>query len=367
MSANSTQETWQKYVETEIETLRPLLSTAGYTLDENQPHTKGERFLMKNITTTSGEKLILVGTNVDGKKVVIKAAKDFTGKKELEAERTCRIVLQEIDFSYKTFDAPTELAFFTEQGYTISIQEYIEQTSAFLERPIEQQFTFALNALKTQESARITTNNHLRKVGPVFGIRRSGDYIKLLRAFLTALKIQEADVSITTTVQSVLNQVEEKRERIEQYCGFLTHTDFVPHNFRIAGDTMYLLDWSSLEFGNKHESWARFLNFMTLYNPELETLLIEYVEKNRAPEERESLQLLRLYRLCELITYYSNTLAQSDGDLLTLNQTRVQFWHKVLKAEMQNKRVDPSIVETYKSNRDNLRSTAEKERQENLH
>jgi len=130
---------------------------------------------------------------------------------------------------------------------------------------------------------------------------------------------------------------------------------------------MYLLDWSSLEFGNKHESWARFLNFMTLYNPALETLLIEYVEHNRAPEERESLQLMRLYRLCELITYYANTLHKSEGDLLKLNQTRVQFWHDVLLVEITNQRVSPSLVTEYTNSRDQLRSQSEKERQVNLH
>jgi hypothetical protein len=367
MSANHSQSHWQTHVSTELAAITDILSKRGYALLDKQPHTQGERFLMKNITTTSGDKLILIGVDSTEKKVVIKAAKDFTGIQELESERKCRKVLQEINFAYKTFDAPTEVAFFKEQGYTFSIQEYIDQTSTFLERPLKEQFLFALNALKSQESARITTGNHLKKVAPVFGIRKSDDYIRLLSAFTTSLELQNADSDILKTVQTVLNKIRDKKERVEQYCGFLTHTDFVPHNFRIADNTMYLLDWSSLEFGNKHESWARFLNFMALYNPKLESLLITYVEENRAPEERESLQLMRLYRLCELITYYSNTLSQSEGDLLTLNQTRVRFWHEVLTAEMNNERIDQSIIETYKTTRDTLRSDAEKERQENLH
>lgn len=367
MSANNQQEKWRKYVATELAALTPILSRHGYTLARTQPHTTGERFLMKNITTTSGEKLILFGLDSDKKKVVIKATNDYTGQQELEAERNCRQVLQEINFAYETFDAPHEQAFFSEQCYTIAIQEFIEQSSTFLERPLEQQFMFALKALKTQESARITTSNHLKKVAPVFGIRKSSDYLRILTAFITSLHRSDADPTIIKSVHTVLHRLRADQERIEQYCGFLTHTDFVPHNFRIADDTMYLLDWSSLAFGNKHESWARFLNFMTLYNPELETLLITYVEQNRAPEERKSLQLLRLYRLCELITYYTNTLPQSEGDLLALNQTRVQFWHDVLLAEMENRRVDQSVVGAYKTTRDQLRSAAEKERQINLH
>jgi len=366
MSAD-THTTWQAYVAAELATLQPILAQRGYTLTADQPHTKGERFLMQNITTTSGVKLILFGNSSDGQSVVIKASRDFTGTQELRHEQKCRDLLQQIDFSYSNFDAPRELDYWSAAGYTIAVQEYIEQTSSFLERPIKQQFTFALQALKTQESARITTNSHLRKVAPVFGIRTSADYLRLIGAFVISLQNNQADPLVIKTVQQIAKRLGSHQKRIQQYCGFLTHTDFVPHNFRIAGDTMYLLDWSSLEFGNKHESWARFLNFMTLYNPALETLLIEYVEHNRAPEERESLQLIRLYRLCELITYYSNTLHKSEGDLLQLNVARVRFWHDVLLAEINNERISRTLVSEYKNLRDQLRSQSEMERQVNLH
>jgi len=366
MSTN-TQSNWQAHVAAQLATLTPILSKRGYTLAEQQPHTGGERFLMKNLTTTSGDKLILYGNDAGGKPVVIKATCDHAGRQELLHERQCRALLQNIDFAYSSFATPAELDFFTDSGYTITVQQYIDQTSTFLERPLEQQFAFALQALKTQASARITTNSHLRKVRSTFGIRTGADYLRLIRAFVAALEHKQADRSAIDTVQQVQDRLVDQQERIEQYGGFLTHTDFVPHNFRIAGDTMYLLDWSSLEFGNKHESWARFLNFMTLYNPELETLLITYVEQNRAPEERESLQLMRLYRLSELITYYTNTLQNSEGNLLALNQARVQFWRDVLLAELQNKRVERDVVAAYKTTRDQLRSAGEKERQKNLH
>jgi thiamine kinase-like enzyme len=155
--------------------------------------------------------------------------------------------------------------------------------------------------------------------------------------------------------------------RIDQYGNFLTHTDFVPHNFRIKDGTLYLLDFSSLRFGNKHEGWARFLNFMTLHNRELETLLVSYVKDNRSEEELESLWLMRLFRLGEIITYYVTTLDKSVDNLLTLNQSRVVFWSEVLKAELRNERVAESIVEEYRQQRDQLRTEEEKVRQVGLH
>ena len=367
MSDSTPQSNWRTFVENELNTIRPILAKRGYSFSAEQPHTKGERFLMKNITTTSGEKLILLGADKQSNRVVIKATRDETGKQELEHERKCRALLQDIDFSYTSFDAPKEVAFWSESGYMFAIQNYVDQACNFLDRSLEEQFIYALNALNTQAGARITTNSHLKKVGSVFGIRKSSDYIRLLNAFITSLQQRQVAPEILATVESVLTTFKKEKLRIEQYCGFLTHTDFVPHNFRIANNIMYLLDWSSLEFGNKHESWARFLNFMTLYNPQLETLLIDYIDKNRSFEERESLQLMRLYRLCELITYYANTLTSSSDDLLELNQVRVYFWHNVLKAELQNKRVDRSIVARYQNTRDKLRSSGEKERQRNLH
>ena len=48
---------------------------------------------------------------------------------------------------------------------------------------------------------------------------------------------------------------------------------------------MYLLDHSSLRFGNKYEGWARFRNFTTFYNRPLEEALLLYMRNNRAEEK----------------------------------------------------------------------------------
>ena len=162
-------------------------------------------------------------------------------------------------------------------------------------------------------------------------------------------------------------QLREHEKTIEQYSGFLTHTDFVPHNIRIHDDTIYLLDHSSLTFGNKYEGWARFVNFMTLYNPMLENALVTYVKENRTPEESVSLRMMRIYRLGEIIWYYVQTLEKSTGDLHTLNTARITFWSTVLTHILKDERIPESIITEYKKTRDSLRSDDEKKRQQGLH
>ena len=365
---NHSQTSWNEYLRSEIPKISALLVPHGITLADNQPHTKGERFLMQALTTTSGQKLILLGVeDKSNKKVVIKVTRDFDGKQELSHERNCRKLLHKMNFSYETFHSPTEVLFIEKRGYTIFVSEFIEQASSFLERPLSEQFSFALSALKAQERTRATTASHISQIKRVFGSRTSEEYLQMFEAFLITYRTKCTDENITTALEQAYLALTAAKERIEQYGGFLTHTDFVPHNFRISGNTLYLLDFSSLRFGNKHEGWARFLNFMTLYNPALEELLITYVEQNRSTEERESLQLMRLFRLGEIIAYYANILEKSNGNLLTLNQARIRFWGEVLQAELHNTRVSRNIVELYKQERGALRSDEEKSRQIGLH
>jgi hypothetical protein len=366
---SSVQKDWEFYVESELKILNPLLYPLGFSLDTFQPHIQGERFLMRAITTTSGEKLILLGTQIStNKRVVIKVTKDTAGMKELIHERKCRILLQEIRFAYNTFVSPNEIFFKKIDAYLISIQEYIEQESTFLSRTNKEQGALALRAFKAQESAHATTYGHIKEIEKTFGIMRSGDYLERFEFFskkVTSLLSENGDSgTIFASSQSFL---EAHKEIIEQYSGFLTHTDFVPHNIRIRSDTIYLLDYSSLRFGNKYEGWARFLNFMTLYNPSLERALVEYVRVNRTPEESVSLKIMRIYRLGEIIYYYSKTLSQSTGDLLLLNTARIGFWSEVLKAELANTALEDAIRENYKNLREKLRSEPEKLRQKDLH
>ena len=368
MQKNS-KEQWETYKEQELEKAVPLLCDLGFEIDDTQPHMSGERYLMQAVTTASGKKLILLGKRTsDGKRVVVKATSDQNGAKELERERECRSVLQRINFAYDTFFSPKEILFTEKNGMTISIQEFIEQEKTFLERPLKEQFRFALAAFKAQEGAHATTYGHIRLIAKTFDTKNAGAYIKTFGGFRENIT---AVFPENTALQSILKKAEallSKNEKtVEQYCGFLTHIDFVPHNFRIRDGVMYLLDHSSLRFGNKHEGWARFLNFMALYHPELEQALLQYVRDNRASEEARSLYLMRAYRLGEIIWYYANTLSQSSGDVYTLNSARVVFWGRVLEATLAGVRVPTNVIETYKQTRDSLRSDEENKRQEGLH
>lgn len=367
-STSNAQLTWEAYCENELSLLRPLLYAHGFTLNDIQPHIIGERFLMHAITTTSGKKMILLGSKTDGTKVVIKVTNDAQGIKELEHERICRKVLTQLDFAAKIFHTPEEIAYIHERGYTITIQKFIDQEQSFLERPLASQFGFALQGFKEQESAHAATFKHRKVIEGTFGIRNAETYLATFASFrknITAALSQENDIN--RLLQTAEQELVKNKIYIEQYSSFLTHTDFVPHNIRISGNIIYLLDYSSLTFGNKYEGWARFINFMTLYNPPLQKALEKYVQDNRTQEETISLRMMRIYRLGEIIWYYTQTLQKSSDDLLKLNTERVHFWAKVLSYVLTDQEVPDHVIAAYTTIRDALRSNDEKKRQQGLH
>jgi len=361
-------QSWDEHRTRELAKVTQSLGALGYELDGVQPHTGGERYLMQAVTTASGKKLILLGRRTkDGVRAVIKVTNDPGGMRELEHERMCHRVLREINFAYQVFHSPDELFFDVYDGYTISIQRYIEQECTFLARPLNEQFELALKAFKAQEGAHATTYGHERLIGKTFGTMNAAGYFAAFQGFEKNILRELPDSALESILDEASKQLTEGLETIEQYCGFLTHTDFVPHNIRVKDGEIYLLDHSSLRFGNKYEGWARFVNFMTLYNPPLAEALIEYVRLNRTPEESLSLKLMRIYRLGEIIWYYTRTLPKSSGDLYTLNQTRVQFWRRVLEAVLHDEPVPPDVLEKYRRTRDRLRSEDERLRQKDLH
>jgi len=324
---------------------------------------------MRAVTTESGQKLVLLGRRLsDQKKVVIKVASDPDGKKELAGERLRREKIHDIKFAYDVFFSPTEILFTHIGKYAISIQEFIEQDSTFLERPLKEQFNLALGAFKAQEGARATTYEHYKQIEKIFDHKDSGDYIQSFQEFKeNILKDIPDKPSHAKLLQRAETFLRSHQETIEQYSGFLTHTDFVPHNIRISHGQIYLLDYSSIRFGNKHEGWARFLNFMTLYNPDLLRAFLEYMRNNRTREEVLSLRLMRIYRLGEIIWYYTRTLEKSSGNLHTLNAARINFWTKILKAILDDVPVSDITIEEYRRFRDSMRSEEEKRRQVGLH
>ena len=351
----------------ELAVATPILRELGYELDVEQPHTVGERYLMQAVTTTSGRKLILLGRRMrDGTRVVIKVTDDPAGMRELEHERICRTVLARIHFAYRVFRSPEELFFGIRSGQLLSIQRFIEQESTFLARPLVEQFSLALKAFKAQESAHVATYGHERLIKKTFGMINAPDYLAAFEGFKKNILRELPNTAPMDTLNKALEELKNGRETIEQYCGFLTHTDFVPHNFRIIEGDIYLLDHSSLRFGNKYEGWARFVNFMTLYNPPLADALTEYVRLNRTPEESISLKLMRVYRLGEIIWYYTDTLKKCSGNLCLLNEERVRFWANVLSIVLHDEKMPPRVLDDYRRTRDKLRSEDEKFRQKNL-
>lgn len=367
MQHNAKQQ-WEEYCTTELSRITPILHTHGFTLEMTQPHLLGERYLMNAVTTTSGKKLILLGRDTAQNRVVIKVSNTENGIREINHERECRDILERIDFARDIFHTPEDVAYIVEGGYVVSVQKYIAQTCSFLERPIAEQFAFALAAFKGQEGAHATTYKHRALIESTFGLRTARSYLETFASFkdnVTNVFGHDADVS--ETLSKAYETLKDEQQTIEQYCGFLTHTDFVPHNFRITGTTMYLLDHSSLTFGNKYEGWARFINFMALYNPPLQKALEQYIRDNRTHEEADALRLMRIYRLGEIIWYYVRTLEKSADTLHTLNTERIHFWKQVLQCVLQHTDVHEAVRNSYTTKRDALRSSDEKQRQVDLH
>ncbi len=369
MSDRDEKHVWHKYCERELAGVLPVLLRLGFKLEDAQPHLWGERYLMQAMTTKSGKKLVLLGHFAhNGRRVVIKATSDRAGAEELEHERECRRVLGQIHFAYQVFFSPEEIFFTKKDGYTISVQAFIEQKRTFFERPLAEQFSLALKSFKAQEGAHATTYEHKKFTRKSFSSIDADGYIKTFAIFKkNILTYNQNNKELTDTLRNAQKFFETNRETIEQYCGFLTHVDFVPHNIRIVNSDIYLLDHSSLRFGNKYEGWARFLNFMTLYNQPLEEALVRYVRDNRTSEESLALKLMRIYRLGEIIWYYTNTLEKSLGDLHALNQKRVEFWSLVLDALLKDEKIPLSVITQYQKDRDSLRSEEEKLRQRGLH
>ncbi len=353
---------WEAYRERELREFLPMLAKLGLILDENQPHIGGERYLM------SGPKLVLLGLRAsDKKRVVIKVSSRPEGRREIERERACRAVLKNIDFAYRTFFLPEELLFVRNGNCAISITAYIEEGLAFLRHSLEEQFFLALRAFETQEGAHATAYSHAKIVKRAFGVAGAREYLGSFGAFrknALAADPENAELAFMLTRAGELLTLHETV--IEQYSGFLTHADFIPHNFRIVGRDIYLLDHTSIRFGNKYESWARFLNYMIIYNRPLRLALADYVRANRGEEEYLSLRLMCAYKIGFLLQFYTSALARTEGDLNKLSRERILFWIRVLEAIIGDKPISEEAAREYERSRDSLRSVEEKRRQKEL-
>ena len=336
--------------------LGKILSPVGFTLDQEQPHMSGERFLMMK------DKFVLVGKDRDEKKVIIKMANKLGGQKEIEHEKKTRDLLNSVVFANDNILFPRETFFGTEAGYMIWATEYINQEKVFVEHDLEEQFFLILRAFEEQEAFHATTFEHLKSIDKFFPIFHAKAYFDEFKKFKEAVS-KLNDSLLNETLNKAESLLRSKEKNIEKYSKYLTHTDFVPHNFRVKGRTIYMLDLSAVHFGNKYEGWARFLNYMIIHNPELERLLVKYVKENRDREDYENLHAMRIYKLGFLLHFYATSLTKTEGDLKELTERRINFWHKIMKYMLEDKDIPQNLIEEYKGERDSLRSDEEKKRQ----
>ncbi|PLX24913.1 hypothetical protein C0580_03760 [Candidatus Parcubacteria bacterium] len=357
------QKKWQEYKDKELKKLGPIFDKLGFALDREQVHIGGERYV------SGDKKLVLLGKRInDNKKVVIKVSSDREMIAEIKAEYNGRKILEKINFAYYIFLYPEEILFVETEGYTIFVTEFIEQNKRFIDRPLKEQFFLALKSFEAQEAIQATTYEHAGLIKEHFGFFDAHNYLQKFDKYSRdILTVSENETKLNELLSQARKFLVGNKKIIDLYSGFLVHWDFVPHNLRIADNEIYLLDHSSLRFGNKYESWARFINFMALYNPELESVLLGYVKQNRGEKELLSLRLMRVFRLSELIWYYTKSLEIASGDLLELNKKRIDLWTNVLSAVLSEKQVSFDILEQYRHSRDSLRDREEKKRQEILH
>lgn len=360
---NSYKENWQKFIEEDFKKVSSVLDELGFILEEKQAHIKGERYI------TGEKKMVLIARRkTDDKRVVIKISKDGSMIEEISKEWQARKILEKIDFAYHVFLSPEIILFTSRDSYTILVTEFIEQASTYLDRSLQEQFFLALKAFEAQEAVQVTTYEHANVISQTFGKWTAQDYVAKLEEKIDKIKnINSANIDLDKDLQAAKEFLSANIDIVDLYSNFLTHWDFVPHNFRVAKGEIYLLDHSSLRFGNKYEGWARFINFMTLHNSDLEKLLLEYIKNNRDQREYTALRAMRIFRLVELIAYYVLNLDNAEGDLKILNKKRIDLWTYVLTQVLEDKEIDKSFIKDYKELRSKLRSPEEIERQRALY
>lgn len=362
MNKNNTKEVWAMYKEKELERLDPIIRSLGYGLDHDQIHTIGERHLM------SGFKLVLNAKNKETQqKFIIKASTHNDGIREIEHEHEARKIINNIKFAYRNFLLPKEVLYVRKNNLAISVSSYIEQKKSLLEHSLEEQFFLTLRALEMQEGTHLTTRFHVKKIDRCFGVVRAKDYLDLILDHQKKINNNNPqNIELTNALDCALLFFKSNILAVEKYSDFLTHSDFVPHNIRIVDNDMYLLDHTAIQFGNKYESWARLINYLTIYNQNLEIALSSYVKNSREDDEYLSLRLMRIFKICFLLNFYSESLKKTEENLQVLTQVRVNFWTKSLLAVLDDKPLDQGIIREYKKERDALRSDEEIIRQKSL-
>jgi hypothetical protein len=178
-----------------LEHIHTLLGQAGFTLEAEQPHISGERFLMAK------EKLVLVARrNSDDKKVVCKVSNTITGKKEISDEKHARDLLKSISFANRSIIFPEEILWSEKDGHVLWAIEYIDQNKVFVEYSVEEQFFIILEALEEQESFHATTYEHIGRVKKIFPILGRQEYLTEFSRFQKQISENYSDTELEKTL-----------------------------------------------------------------------------------------------------------------------------------------------------------------------
>lgn len=340
---------------------KAILSKIGITLDPSQPQLSGERYLMTR------SKLVLLGNDQNGKKVIIKISNKNIGVKEIDKEKSIRDTLLKISFARESLILPEIFFYSQKEGYRILVTEYIPQDIVFPARTLEEQFFLSLRIFEEQELFHATTLEHKKSIQNVFDVYEARDYLKDFEGFIdNAKKLYPENKSVLESFESAYKILETNSRIIDKYTGYLAHNDLAPGNTRINGDDVYLLDLSAMHFGCKYEGWARFMNWSIVHSDKLEFPLLEYVEKNRGGEESLCLRLMRIFKAAYLVDYYIRSHGKTEKDLKILTEKRLLVWTEILKHLTQNTNTPKSVIEKYREERNSLRSKEETERQKEI-
>lgn len=328
----------------------------GYALLPEQPHISGERALLTE------HKMVLEGVDGADARVIIKVSWDRTGKAEIENEKHVRDTLRSLSFATDELREPRERFYGSAGNLRILITDYIEQTEIFVTRPLSEQFFIALRAFEAQEAFHATTYEHRKQIRKRFTSYTSDTYLMKFRSYIEDAHHNPCDVPVADVLSRGYEMLRAGKDTIDRYGDYLTHNDFVPHNMRLNGRDLYVLDHTSFWFGNKYEGWARFINYMVVHNPELSRMLLAFVRTNR-PQEYDALRLMRIYKLGMLLSYYVRLLPKTSGNLATLTCVRIALWTQVLSCVMDDVPVPDELIDGYIRERSTLRSDEEKARQ----
>lgn len=340
-----------------VQKIGQILLFMGFRLEDYQPHVTGERKI-KSLT-----KLVLLGQDKRGRRVIVKTSDKSGEKRKIEQEKKIRQELEKISAVSKNILIPRQIFYGRRNGFLLLITEFIDQPKIFVAHNLKEQFEMIRRAIEGHEL--INLKEFRKTVGkrhtcPIFTEKK---YLRELNKQINFINKNYKDAKLRQTLMTAKKVFATNTSLTAKYSGYLVHDDFCPHNFRVNNGKIYLLDYNAANLGNKYITWARLLNYMVLHNSKLERQILGHFKKNLTPEGLECLRVFRIYKTVFLIMYYVKTSKKTSGNLLKLTKVRINFWHNFLKKLIENKSLAKKELGEYIKQRDSLRSGEEKKRQ----